>query len=74
MYSYKVKYVNLLEREETVTGIVSGQSYKECIAELVNYYGDSELLEVKISFINDLNVLKMPEGFMEIIEEENPNF
>ena len=50
MFEYIVKYYNeFTDKEEIVHGIVHGEDYPDAVTHIIEYYGNDELCELKIS-------------------------
>ena len=64
LYGYRVHYFTDTDNDEhTELGFVVAPNYKEAVAQLTAYYGDEEMLDLMVEFVNDHTVVELPSDF-----------
>lgn len=61
MYYYDITiYLSDTRSEETESGYVCGDSYTSALDRLLEYFGEDETVDVKLSFVTDKPILVLP--------------
>lgn len=56
-YKYKVKFYNDISQQNNIEhGIVPASTFIDAVSCLVKYYGEDELLDIKIKIMMDENI------------------
>jgi hypothetical protein len=76
-FKYSVKFTEEYEhyefKTELRTGVVCAKSFRDAMYKITDYYGDENIEDVRIEFMEDLDILEIDDimGYFEKNEENS---